>query len=68
MELENALIDIIEETYNNVCEEGTHKYKKLKEKDFKKIASRVIEDDEFWNTLDYITLEILSEYEYKKGV
>lgn len=57
------LKEIIKETYMNVCEEGTHKYKKLKESDFQDIAENIIEDDEFWNSIDYFILNELNKYE-----
>jgi hypothetical protein len=57
------LIDIVEETYKNVCQEGTHKYKKLENKDFSKIAEDIIGYDDFWNMIDGFILDELKKYE-----
>ena len=59
----DILSEIVKETYMNICEEGTHKYKKLREKDFQNIADNIIENDEFWNMLDNFILDELNEYE-----
>lgn len=61
----NALKEIIKETYMNVCEEGSHKYKKLSDKDYKTIAENVLETDEFWSILDGLILDELIKYEVK---
>lgn len=58
--MKNSLIEIIKETYMNVCEEGTHNYKKLKEKDFEIIAEDILDSDEFWNMLDMLILDELN--------
>lgn len=56
---------IIKETYMNVCEEKSHKYKKLKDDDFENIAENIIENDEFWNCIDSFILDELQNYEIK---
>ncbi len=59
------LKEIIKETYMNVCEEKSHKYKKLKDDDFENIAENIVENDEFWNCIDNFILDELQNYEIK---
>ena len=49
----------------NVCEEKSHKYKKLKDDDFENIAENIVENDEFWNCIDNFILDELQNYEIK---
>lgn len=61
-----SLKNIIAETYMNVCEEGTHKYKKLEDKDFLEIADRILDYDDFWSMLDNFICDELQKYEEVK--
>lgn len=58
-----SLKNIIAETYMNVCEEGTHKYKKLKDEDFAEIANTILDYDDFWSMIDSFILDELMKYE-----
>lgn len=53
------LAEIIKETYLNLIQEDSHKYKHLEEEDFDEIAENIIEKDEFWDTIDSFILDEL---------
>lgn len=61
--LDRCLKKIVQETYENVKEEGTHKYKDLGENDFLEIAQNIIDYDEFWDMLDGFIFDELRKYE-----
>lgn len=61
--MQNILKSIIKETYNNVKEEGSHKYLEVTDNDLNIIAENIISNDEFWDMLDSFILEELQNYE-----
>ena len=61
--METVLEMLLEDTYDNLCEEGSHKFKKLTEKDFNKMANNIIENGEFWDIIDEFMLEQINKYE-----
>lgn len=61
--MEEALKSIIKETYMNACEEGFYTYKKIGDKEINSITENIIENDDFWNMLDNLIMDELSNYE-----
>lgn len=58
-----SLQEIIKEAYMNFCEEGTHKYKKINDKDILDMANRILENEDFWGMIESFVCEELMKYE-----
>lgn len=61
--METILEMLLKDTYDNLCEEGSHKFKNITEEDFSEMANNIVENDEFWNIIDEFMLEQINKYE-----